>query len=76
MRQFSIRDLLFVIVIVALILGWWFDRRPVPARFQMTSTSGHAFVLDTSTGQVWAMRADPNSNIGGNANFFSPKIPK
>lgn len=57
MKQFSIRDLLFVIMIVALVLGWWLDRRPIPARFQMQTVSGangtNAYVLDTATGQVW-----------------------
>jgi hypothetical protein len=27
MKQFSIRDLLFVVLIVALTLGWWTDHR-------------------------------------------------
>jgi hypothetical protein len=55
MKQFSIRDLLFLIVIVALILGWWLDRRPIPARFQMQSAgNGPVYVIDTATGQVWA----------------------
>jgi len=55
MKQFSIRDLLFFVVIVALVLGWWFDRRAVPARFQMHSVppNGNAYILDTSTGQAW-----------------------
>jgi hypothetical protein len=55
MKQFSIRDLLFLIVIVALILGWWFDRRPIPARFQMQGDgNGPVYVIDTATGQVWS----------------------
>jgi hypothetical protein len=58
MKQFSLRDLLFLIVIVALALGWWLDRRPIPARFQMESTSTRAYVLDTATGQVWFDGAD------------------
>jgi hypothetical protein len=49
MKQFSIRDLLFLVLIVALALGWWLDRRPIPARFQMHVTTKHAFVLDTPT---------------------------
>jgi hypothetical protein len=54
MKQFSIRDLLFIVVIVALALGWWFDRRPQPARFQMHSEpGGTTYMLDTATGQVW-----------------------
>jgi hypothetical protein len=53
MKQFSIRDLLFVVLIVALALGWWLDRRPVAARFQIHSDSTTTYVLDTGTGQVW-----------------------
>jgi hypothetical protein len=52
MKQFSIRDLLFVAVIVALALGWWLDRRPRPARFQI-QTGPNAFILDTATGEAW-----------------------
>jgi hypothetical protein len=53
MKQFSIRDLLFLVVIVALALGWWLDKRPVPARFQL-QCSGNTFCkLDTATGEVW-----------------------
>jgi hypothetical protein len=55
MKQFSIRDLLFLVVIVALALGWWLDRRPVAARFQIEAAgNGPVYVLDTATGQVWA----------------------
>jgi hypothetical protein len=65
MKQFSIRDLLFIIVIVALLLGWWLDRRPIPARYQMVANpNGTTFVLDTATGQVW------HNNEG---EFFTPK---
>jgi hypothetical protein len=54
MKQFSIRDLLFAVVIVALALGWWFDRRPTPARFQIHSEpNGTTYMLDTATGQAW-----------------------
>jgi hypothetical protein len=53
MTQFSIRDLLFVVMIIALALGWWLDRRPVPARFEIQVTNDRAYVLDTATGQVW-----------------------
>jgi hypothetical protein len=76
MRQFSIRDLLFLVAIVALALGWWFDRRPVPARFQMTTTAGHAFVLDTATGQVWSRRVDPGTYISSSGGFHAAKLPE
>ncbi len=56
MKQHSIRDLLVLIAFVAVALGWWIDRhnRAVePARYQIRTVAGHAFVLDTATGQVW-----------------------
>jgi hypothetical protein len=54
MKQFFIRDLLFLIVIVALVLGWWLDRRPIPARYQMVANpNGTTYILDTATGQAW-----------------------
>jgi len=65
MKQFSIRDLLFLVVLVALGLGWWLDRMPVPARFQMERGNNSTYVLDTATGQVWT---DLNSN------FYPPKV--
>ena len=74
MKQFSIRDLLFVFVIVALALGWWFDRRPVPARFSIISVNNHGLVLDTATGQVWSQNFPPNHF--SNADIHPPKIPK
>ena len=30
MRQFSLRELMILVVIVALVLGWWIDRRSTP----------------------------------------------
>ena len=66
MTQFSIRDLLFLIVIVALALGWWLDKRPVPARYQFGTNGTFAYVLDTATGQVWS---------SGESSFKPPKAP-
>jgi hypothetical protein len=39
MKQFSIRDLLFLVVIVTLVLGWWLDKRPIPARYTIRDAS-------------------------------------
>ena len=64
MARFSIRDLLFLVLIVALALGWWLDRRPVPARFQIVASDRSAFVMDTATGQVWYQSAP---------GFYEPK---
>jgi hypothetical protein len=67
MKQFSLRDLLFLVVIAALALGWWLDRRPVPARFQMKATGTRAYILDTATGQAW---------FDGGDGFSNPKVAK
>jgi hypothetical protein len=53
MKRFSLRDLLFLVVVVALGLGWWLDKRPIPARFVLGGGGDHIYVLDTATGQVW-----------------------
>jgi len=79
MKQFSIRDLLFLFVIVALALGWWFDRRPapvVPSRFAITSVNNHGLVLDTATGQVWSQHFGPNSSDPTRPDIHQPKVPK
>jgi hypothetical protein len=79
MKQFSIRDLLFVFVIAALALGWWFDRRPIPpapARFAITSENNNALVLDTATGEVWSQHFSPNFNGLVRPDIHPPKIPK
>ena len=51
--KFSLRDILLLMAIVALALGWWFDRRSGARRFEMHATENHAYVLDTVTGEVW-----------------------
>ena len=53
MKQFSIRDLLFLVVIVALILGWSLDRRTIVGRFQAAVSGRRVFLTDTATGQIW-----------------------
>jgi hypothetical protein len=54
MKQFSIRDVLLLVVIVALALGWWFDRRPpIVGRFQLMRRSNNFVKLDTATGKVY-----------------------
>ena len=75
MKQFSIRDLLFLIVIVALIFGWWLDRRPIPARFQIVTNADRVFVLDTATGQVWTEGYTPNATRTGDGGIREPKLP-
>ena len=76
MKQFSIRDLLPIILIAALALGWWLDKRPVPARFQIQAGNGIAYVLDSATGEVWTKqtRADGAPMYESNG-FMKPKLP-
>lgn len=75
MKQFSIRDMLLLFVIVALAIGWLYDRRPVPARFQMHVTTNHAFLLDTATGQVWDGMITKHGNYVGKS-LLKAKNPK
>jgi hypothetical protein len=84
MKQFSIRDLLFLIVIVAVALGWWMDKRPVPARFIIGGGADHAYMLDTATGQAWE-KSYTLSTVNGEprqysttetTGFVAPKISK
>ena len=78
MKQFSIRDLLFLAVIAALALGWWVDKRPIPARFTIGGGDKHAYILDTATGQAWEKsyssygesREHPTKETPG---YFAPK---
>jgi hypothetical protein len=57
--RFTIRDLLWLTLVVALALGWWVDRRSysVPPRFQLsdvTTTSGtRTYPTDNQTGERW-----------------------
>ena len=77
MKQFSIRDLLFLVVIVALGLGWWLDKRPIPARFQIATVSvkdqGYVSVLDTASGQLW-IKWVGNGGVPPNDPDLAPKI--
>jgi hypothetical protein len=64
MKQFSLRDLFFIVAIVALLLGWWVERRnfaAAPGRFQMQVVNGQAVLLDTATGgnATWTNVAVP-----------------
>ena len=77
MKQFSIREMLLVMVIFALALGWWVDRRSGLARFQMHVTNNHAYLLDVVTGQVWdgPVHSESGSFQGG-LEFRSVKLPE
>ena len=65
--RFGVRDLLWVMVVVGLALGWWLGRRepekpPVEiGRYQMhTDKDGLLHVMDTATGVYWTR--DPHSH--------------
>jgi hypothetical protein len=68
------------IIIAALIIGTFLRHQasPVPTethvgRFQMGSVTGHAYVIDTTTGQVWEEFSMPNGG-SSDAEFKKPKI--
>ena len=79
MKQFSIRDLLLLVLIVALGLGWWVDRQNraplLPARYQIQVVDGRAFVLDATTGQVWEKGFLPRGAGFSSPDFLQPKAP-
>ena len=76
MKQFSVRDLLFLVVIAALVLGWWTDKRVVPARFSIGGGANHVVILDTVTGQVWEKSSRPSDGMpmGETSGFLQPKV--
>jgi hypothetical protein len=69
--RFSIRDLLYLVVIVSLALAFWIERRnsaSTSARYQIQVVEDRAFVVDTVTGQVREKSFSPQ---GG---YTSPDI--
>ena len=46
---------------------------PQPGRFQMGGVPGHAYVLDTATGQVWEDFA-PAGSGSSHPDFNKPKV--
>jgi hypothetical protein len=73
MKQFSIRELLLVVLIVSLALGWWVDRRnsaSTSQRFQLQVADEHAFIVDSVTGQSWQQRLNGGYS---SPDFLQPK---
>ena len=75
--RFTIRDLLWLTLVVAMGLGWWIDRRSysVQPRFQLTeatTTFGiRTYLTDNQTGERWI-------KVSGSATQWYPvsiKIP-
>ncbi|HUE71746.1 MAG TPA: hypothetical protein VMP01_12740 [Pirellulaceae bacterium] len=56
MFKFSIRDLLWLTVVVALAVALIYVKRPIATgRYQMISgAEGQNYILDTTTGKIWA----------------------
>lgn len=78
MKRFSIRDFLLLFDIVSLAFEWWADRRnraPTPSRYQIQVVEGHAFVIDTATGQVWE-KAFTQQGGFSSSDFLGPKAAK
>lgn len=57
--RFTIRDLLWLTLVVATTVGWWVDRRSysVPPRFQLSDVSSpsgvRTYLTDNQTGERW-----------------------
>jgi len=60
--NFSIRDLLWLTTVVAVVVWSRYERPGTPGRYTMELNQGsyHTYVLDTATGQLWLR--DSNGN--------------
>jgi hypothetical protein len=67
------------IVLASLVLGYSLAPKPAEpgaaqvGRFQMGGIPGHAYVLDTATGQVWEDFATPTQG-SSHPEFNKPKV--
>jgi hypothetical protein len=64
------------IIVASLILAVTFSPKALdvqPGRFQVGGVPGHAYILDTATGEIWESFANPNQG-SDTANFRSPKL--
>jgi len=50
--RFSIRDLLWLTLVVALAVGWWAYSR-ASGRYRFVETEAGARIIDIKTGDVW-----------------------
>jgi len=70
--RFTIRDLLWLTLVVALVAGWLVDRRSysAPPRFQLFDKSGPSaasgirtkYLIDNQTGQRWVKVDGPTGD--------------
>jgi hypothetical protein len=59
--KFSIRDVLWLTVVFALVLALIYVKQPVATgRFQIVVDGGTNFVMDTTTGKIWWWGAHTN----------------
>ncbi len=80
-RSVDVKSLLIGALLLALVLCMVgavpFMEPEYYGRFQIETNPGHAFVLDTATGQVWTVRAyssdSHSSMVDPNSNFSLPK---
>ena len=57
--SFTIRDLMWLTVVVALVMALIYVKWPSgQGRYQMTSGGSKTFFLDTTTGKIWAQYSD------------------
>ena len=78
-RSIDIKSVLvggFVVAAVLLLVGAVHFAAPEEyGRFQIETNNGHAFVLDTATGQVWSEMFPPPPSVISvpDPNFYAPK---
>ena len=59
--RFTIRDLLWLTLVVAMSVGWWLDHRrrnEFLSRYVITGDSKHVFIGDYSEGKFWCRDGD------------------
>lgn len=70
------------VIVAGAVLGLTLSLRPlaqstgqesVPGRFQIAGSPGHAFVLNTATGQVWES-FEPEGSGSNSQGFDDPKL--
>jgi hypothetical protein len=76
--RFTIRDLLWLTVVVALIVGWWFDRNRLIAAqggYKIhTEADGHVMLQGSAWGEIWRKEKDGHEwkqQFGGFGNGIS-----
>ena len=77
--RFTIRDLLWMTLVVAMAVGWWFQSRRAEPRYvvnEFGDSDAHIPVLrDTQTGETWVPVGDhwARAVVGNNGPNGGPK---